>query len=38
VAVVIHNFVAGRPEGFDGTPTELLTELNTCTPEGVRKS
>jgi putative DNA primase/helicase len=39
VAVAVRNFVAtDHPEGWEGTPTELLGELNNRVPEGVRKS
>lgn len=39
VAVAVRNFVAkDHPTGWEGTPTELLGELNNRVPEGVRKS
>ena len=39
VAVAIRDFiVADRPEGWTGTATELLSALNVCVNEGVRKS
>ncbi len=38
VAVAIMNFVgADKPDGWEGTPTELLTELNSRTSEDIRK-
>jgi hypothetical protein len=39
VAVAIFNFVtAERPDGFEGTSTDLLRELDNRTPEGVRRA
>ena len=39
VAVAIRDFIiADRPDGWTGTATELLSALNVCVNEGVRKS
>jgi putative DNA primase/helicase len=39
VAVAIKNFVTNdHPMGWEGTPTELLTEINNRVPEGIRKA
>jgi hypothetical protein len=39
VAVAVRNFVAEEhPTGWEGTPTELLGELNNRVAEGVRKA
>jgi hypothetical protein len=38
VAVAIFNFGKEKPDGWEGTATELLTEINNRTPEGIRRS
>ncbi|MGO9399741.1 MAG: ATP-binding protein [Xanthobacteraceae bacterium] len=39
VAVAIRDFIiADRPDGWTGTATELLSALNVCVNEGIRKS
>jgi hypothetical protein len=39
VAVAIKNFVTTeKPDGWEGTSTELLAEINNRTAEGIRKT